>query len=72
MSVSFQVYRICQDGQQELIRTTQSAREAREVRDTSQDETLVVARDDAAVEDKLRERTRKLETQCDIEGDYLI
>lgn len=43
MSVSFEVYRIGQDGRRELVRSTQSAREAREVRDHGRGEMLGLA-----------------------------
>jgi hypothetical protein len=72
MSVSFDVYRIGQDGQRELVRTTQSAREAREVRDTAPDEMLVVVSDDGVIKDDERVRATADEFQGDIEDDHLL
>lgn len=48
MSVSFAVYRISSAGERELVHTTQSARDAREVRDAGPGEMIVVGRDRAA------------------------
>jgi hypothetical protein len=70
MSVIFEVIRIGQAGQQEQICTTQSAREARELRDNHPGETLVVVHDGAATADKRRERA--IDDSVDIEGDYLV
>jgi len=74
MSVTFDVYRMDQSGQRELVRTTQSAREAREVRDGEPGEMLVFVHDDAAVQDRpLRERSVEGHAVNDgIDGDYLI
>jgi hypothetical protein len=70
MSVTFDLYRIAQDGQRELVQTTRSAREAREVRDASQDEILVFVHDDATGDDQ--QSNLQSEVDDDIEGDFLI
>jgi hypothetical protein len=70
MSVRFDVYRIGHNGRRELVRSTQSAREAREVRDAGSGKMLVVVRDDG--EESNGARTLVLEAHGDIEGDFLI
>jgi hypothetical protein len=72
MSVSFDIYRIGQDGQRELVRNTQTAREAREVRDSAPGEMLVVVSDDGVMKANERERETTDEFQSDIEDDHLL
>jgi hypothetical protein len=72
MSVSFDIYRIGQNGQRELVQTTQSAREAREVRDSAPGEMLVVVSDDGVMKDNEREWQTTDEFQSDIEDDHLL
>jgi hypothetical protein len=72
MSVSFDVYRISRGGQRELVRTTQSAREAREMRDAAPGDLLVIVSDDGLMKDNERERAMGGEAQGDLEGDHLL
>jgi hypothetical protein len=77
MSVTFDVYRIGEEGRRELVCSTKSAREAREARDEQAGEMLVVGRDDAALHNRqLRSRAidakARKSAEDDVEGDYLI
>jgi hypothetical protein len=62
MTFTFNVYRINQGGQRELVHTTQSAHEARELRDAGPGKMVVVVSDDEAVQDQPH----------DIEGNHLL
>jgi hypothetical protein len=72
MSITFDVYRIAQDGQRELIQTTQSAREARKARDADPGEVLVVVRDDRVDEVEQRNHPIEVDTRGEVEGDYPV
>ena len=72
MSMSFEVYRTGEGGQRELICTTQSAREAREMRDTRPGKMIVIGRDDAVAQKQHHDAVEAQDMADDIEGDYLI
>jgi hypothetical protein len=72
MSVTFDVFRIAQDGQQELVCTTQSARAARELRDSDPGELLVVVRDDGIAGDNDRAQGMDIDARGDVDGDFPI